>query len=165
MNPARFWELDGEEDNPPLSDPILAHAQHVLGVRLPQEYVRLLRVRNGGPTCYDAGNVYPLKKPTRYAPDARMLSFPEMSGIGPVDREDAARVGAHDILETPAMLVEWGLPAGLVLLSGDGHEWFALDYRYNAQPGVIWIESADLELGRLASSFAEFLRKLRSEPQ
>lgn len=158
-DPAKFWEIGEEEDNPPLTDAMLAHAEAVLAVRLPRDYVNLLRRRNGGPTLYDADYSIALPRAPRSEPDVRSLSFPEMSGIGPVAREPHER--RHDILETPDMIAEWGLPQGLVLLAGDGHAWFALDYRKRTEPAVIWIAADGPDEIRLADNFAAFVRKLR----
>jgi hypothetical protein len=51
---------------------------------------------------------------------------------------------------------EWGLPSPLVLLSGDGHCWIALDYRVcgvRGEPSVTWWDvDADTELPLTADS-------------
>jgi hypothetical protein len=162
VSPNRFWEMEDELDNPPLTDEMLAFAEATLGVRLPEDYVSLLRIRNGGRTNSDDELYIGLKRPTRYEPDSRGLEFPEMNGIGPPDRE--MRVGAYDILMTPDMIAKWELPAGLVLLDGDGHTWFALDYRKEATPRVIWIESTDGEEVEVGRNFSDFLRRLKKGP-
>ena len=45
-----FWAdcVDDEYTGPPLTDEMVRAAERTLGVRLPESYLRLLRVRNGG---------------------------------------------------------------------------------------------------------------------
>ena len=62
-----------------------------------------------------------------------------------------------NILDTPDMTNEWGLPPRQVLLEGDGHTWISLDYREGVAPKIIHI---DAELGGetvIAESFDEFV--------
>ncbi|MFF8835894.1 SMI1/KNR4 family protein [Streptomyces sp. NPDC015130] len=63
------------------------------------------------------------------------------------------------------MVEEWGLPSPLVLLSGDGHCWIALDYRAcgkDEEPSVTWF---DVDHGTelpLAADFQAFVERLTS---
>lgn len=71
---------------------------------------------------------------------------------------------AESILASPALCKEWGLPADLVLLDGDGHTFVALDYRECVnEPPVIFIESDGGRWHVLANTFTEFLERLRPE--
>jgi hypothetical protein len=57
------------------------------------------------------------------------------------------------------------MPERLVLLSGEGHWWIALDYRRGdetAEPSVSWIDNEVGEQIELAPDFASFVRRLRS---
>ena len=75
-------------------------------------------------------------------------------GIGK-DNED---VCLNTIFCTEYMTEEWQLPERLVLLSGDGHEWLAFDYReHSSDPPVILIESESCTWVQLASNFRDFL--------
>ncbi|GAA0928089.1 hypothetical protein GCM10009557_93660 [Virgisporangium ochraceum] len=60
-------------------------------------------------------------------------------------------------------MTEWGLPSPVVLLSGDGHYWIALDYRTcgpAGEPPVVWL---DVEAGQdlpIAPDFHTFVERL-----
>jgi hypothetical protein len=151
----RFWDLTvGVEVQAPLTDEMVAGAEDALDVRLPAAYLELLRVQNGGYTA-EPFSAFPSPVPTSWAPDH--LPFPSLSGIG--DQ------GEGGILDTPRLLEIWGMPERLLLLSGDGHWWIALDYRRldeTAEPSVAWIDNELGEDIEIAHDFASFVRGLRS---
>ncbi|WP_462405215.1 SMI1/KNR4 family protein [Gracilibacillus sp. Marseille-QA3620] len=64
------------------------------------------------------------------------------------------------------LLKEWNLPEELVILNGDGHTWFALDYRNNrVEPAVSYIDTdGDLDFV-LADNFDEFIKDLYIEEE
>ncbi|MBI3945301.1 MAG: SMI1/KNR4 family protein [Armatimonadetes bacterium] len=145
-----FWSTN-YYNNPPLTDEMVRVAEQRLGVRLPAEYVDLLRRQNGG---YTKRFAYPMARPTSWAEDHVPLE--ELFGIN-VDAE----LGGHNILDTGYMTEEWGLPDRQVLLAGDGHWWITLDYRRGSVPTVTWLDVECDEDFPLAPSFAEFLAELR----
>ena len=58
------------------------------------------------------------------------------------------------------------MPDGLVLLTGDGHWWIALDYRESGPqgpPSVAWYDNEVGEDIQLAPNFETFVTGLRSE--
>ena len=65
--------------------------------------------------------------------------------------------------DTPYLIGEWGLPSSLVLLSGDGHFWVALDYRAcgpAGEPSVVYVEAdTDVDV-QLATDFRAFVEGL-----
>ena len=129
-------------------------AERVLGVRLPEDLLRLLRIQNGG-VVSDAWDACPAEA-TFCANDH--VPFDQLFGIGPADQFDVLT-----LLHTPYLLREWGLPTPCVLLSGQGHCWITLDYRtcgpYGA-PSVAWIDNEmDHEL-QLAPDFRAFVEHL-----
>jgi len=153
---------DSMIEGPPLSDELVAAAEAILGLRLPRSYLALMKVCNGG--ALKAGLGCPTRVPTSWAPDH--VSPREINGIpavGEVDIDDPYWCG-DGILMTRYMTREWGLPEHLVLLTGDGHDWIALDYRASGpegEPSVAWI---DVEVGQelqLAPTFAAFVDSLR----
>lgn len=146
-----FWQSNYYK-HPPLTDDLVSVAEKQLGVKLPAEYLALLRVQNGG---YTHGFGFPMTQPTAWAKDHVPLN--DMAGI--VTDPDIRT--AQNILDTGYMTDEWGLPPRQALLSGDGHWWITLDYRSGDSPSVAWI---DVECGediQVAPTFAAFLDGLR----
>jgi hypothetical protein len=146
---------------PPLTDDAVHNAESVLGVTLPDALVELLKVRNGGgvSTEFDA---FPTEEPTSWAEEH--VPFDDVMGIG--ERSDSL-----SLLDTPYLVEEWGLPSPVVLLSGDGHYWVALDYREcdpSGEPAVTWFDTelgTQLPLARDFRSFVEGLRAMDSFQQ
>jgi SMI1-KNR4 cell-wall len=65
------------------------------------------------------------------------------------------------ILDTLHFQEEWNLLKGLVLISGDGHEWIALDYTNSKTcPPIVHVDSEEETITTIASSFNEFLTHL-----
>jgi len=142
----QFWV--SEYQHPPLTDEVLASAETQLGVKLPDEYVRLLRLQNGG---YTPGFAFPMSQPTSWAHDH--IPVDELFGIV----TDASIRTPLNVLDTEYLTKEWGLPPGQVLLSGDGHWWITLDYRQGPVPSVAWIDVDSDEDIQVAPTFASFL--------
>lgn len=149
-----------EAEGPPLTDEMIERAEAVLGRSLPSSYVDLMRRCNGG---YLRHSCVATSRPTSWAHDH--VSVESILGIPAIDDNGRFGTGAG-VLCTPYMISEWGIPADVVLLDGDGHTWTALDYRAASEPdepSVVWL---DVELGdelTIASSFSEFLALLRPE--
>jgi SMI1 / KNR4 family (SUKH-1) len=150
-----FW--DGAVDidvQAPLTEAMVARAQETLGVQLPDAYLALLRIQNGGYTTKPF-QAHPAPEPTSWAPDH--VPFDSMFGIG---------ASGEGVLRSPDLLHEWGMPQGLVLLTGDGHWWVALDYRKpgsTGPPSVVWYDNEVGEDIQLAPDFKSFIEGLRSE--
>ncbi|MFD9635196.1 SMI1/KNR4 family protein [Streptomyces violascens] len=121
-----------------------------LGVLLPASLLSVLRVQNGGGVAA-AWNAFPTRMPTSWSKNH--VPFDELMGIGERKRTTL-------VLDTPYLVEEWGLPSPIVLLSGDGHCWIALDYRAcgrHGEPTVTWFDTdTDTELA-LATDFQSFL--------
>jgi hypothetical protein len=132
-------------------------AGRTLGVELPRLYVDLLRVQNGGYTS-ETCNAFPTQQQTSWGEGH--VPFESVRGIGPADAQQFAR----GILDNDYYVEEWALPDGLVLLTGDGHWWIALDYRRTgpeAEPSVCWFDTDEGDSVELAPSFDDFVRGLR----
>jgi len=138
--------------HPPLTDTVIQQAQSELGYKLPAAYLNILRKQNGGYINY---NGFPA--PDNHAWESVIL-VDHILGIG-------ADVG---ILDTPMLLEIWQMPAELVLFSGDGNYWLAMDYRGCldcAEPAITYFDNQyPNEQGRaefpLTNSFAAFLAGL-----
>lgn len=151
----RFWDMSTDHGvHPALTDEALADCESLLGVRLPAEYVELLRVRNGGAVVRER-SAFLVDRPTSWAPDH--VPFEDCNGIG---------AEFPSITHSPYLNVEWGQPDGLVLLHGGGHYWVALDYRAGrtAEPLVVWFDNEVGEDFKLADTFREFLGGLSEPP-
>jgi hypothetical protein len=76
-------------------------------------------------------------------------------------------IGRHgdepSLLDSGYLVVEWDLPSPLVLLSGDGQCWIALDYRAcgeRGEPSVTWFDvDGNTELPP-AADFQTFVERL-----
>lgn len=131
---ASFWSAHTYGVQPALTEATVADAEQVLGLRLPESLLDLLRVRNGG-CVTDEWAAFPTHQPTSWSEDH--IPFAELMGIG---------IGGHglSLLKTPYLVEEWGLPSPVVLLSGDGHYWIGLDYRAcgeRGEPSVTWFDT------------------------
>jgi SMI1-KNR4 cell-wall len=136
---------------PPLTDDMVLAAEAALGVRLPGEYVGLLRQRNGGSL---RKRCYPTPFPTSWAPDH--IGVRAIFGIGGERGTDKM---------TSYLVSEWGYPdVGLVLCSmpSGGHDAVMLDYsavEEGGEPSVVYVDE-DRVPRRIAGSFDEFVRGL-----
>ena len=151
---SRFWDDTVDlEVFAPLTPADVACAESVLGVRLPVQYVELLKVQNGGYVSHEF-DALPTDVPTSWAEDH--VWFRTLAGIGPADAWPAVTMNA-------GLLDEWKMPTGLVPLSGDGHFWIALDYRGRApddEPSVVWYDNEVDEDLTIAPSFLAFVEGL-----
>lgn len=145
-----IWKKDDEYYKlPPLTDKILEKAEETLRVKLPKSYIHLLQEQNGGYIIYDS---YPSDVPTSWADDHINIEF--LFGIGE----------ENGILESDYFIREWNLPNNIVLLSGSGHSWVALDYRHTKEePPVIYIDVEWDQIFELAPNFNTFLNGLYEE--
>ncbi|WP_197494058.1 SMI1/KNR4 family protein [Lewinella sp. 4G2] len=124
-------------------------AEQELGVDLPELFIDLLKVQNGG---YTKGFAYPMTIETSWSKNH--IPLYELFGIdlyhGPGN--------SSNILYSTYMIEEWGLPEKQVLLSGDGHWWITLDYRKSTIPSVNWIDCECSEDIHVANNFTDFIR-------
>ncbi|MFD9768240.1 SMI1/KNR4 family protein [[Kitasatospora] papulosa] len=115
--------------------------------------LEILQVQNGGVVA-DLWNAFPTDVPPSWSENH--VPFDGMMGIGRCN-------GQLSLLDTAYLVEEWGLPSPVVLLSGDGHCWIALDYRacgVRAEPSVTWFDvDTDTELP-LAADFQTFVERL-----
>ncbi|WP_421381889.1 SMI1/KNR4 family protein [Bacillus salacetis] len=129
-----------------ISETQIKEAEKELQIKLPEEYIQLILEQNGGEILF---NAHPL-------PSSEMehINIEHIMGIG---RDNG-------LLENSYLLQEWGMPDGLILLSGDGHAWTALDYRDTKEnPPVVFIDNEQQKITQVAGSFKEFLAGLYTE--
>ncbi|MEI4614756.1 SMI1/KNR4 family protein [Bacillus cereus] len=144
-----IWADDDYLKLAPINDELIKKAEEVLNVKLPESYITLLKEQNGGALRLD---VHPTSKPNSWADDHVNVSG--LYGISFDENESS-------ILESRYLIREWEMPENIVLLSGDGHTWIALDYRNVAEnPPVIFIDNEFEEIIELAPNFESFLQNL-----
>ncbi|WP_434450841.1 SMI1/KNR4 family protein [Lentzea sp. E54] len=151
-----FWSTGTYGVQPPLSDEAVRSAEEILGVRLPEALLELLRAQNGG-TAVAERSAFPTSRATSWAPDH--VPFDGVMGIGSAE-------GTLSLLDTPYLVEEWRLPSPVVLLTGDGHTWVALDYREcgpDGEPSVVWLDADEEAELALAPDFRTFLDGLVSD--
>ncbi|HDR8175202.1 SMI1 / KNR4 family protein [Bacillus cereus] len=144
-----IWADDDYLKLAPINDELIKKAEEVLNVKLPESYINLLKEQNGGTLRLD---VHPTSKPNSWADDHVNVSG--LYGISFDENESS-------ILESRYLIREWEMPENIILLSGDGHTWIALDYRNVAEnPPVIFIDNEFEEIIELAPNFESFLQNL-----
>ena len=153
INMTEFWDSN-YYNNPPLTDKMIQQAETELGVKLPDSFLDLLKIQNGGHT---KGFAYPMTTKTTWSDNHVPLT--EMFGIVLNKESDSA----HNIMQSDYMTKEWGLPDKQVLLTGDGHWWITLDYRQGDVPTIRWIDCECKEDIHIADYFSEFISGLISE--
>ncbi|MBI1891264.1 MAG: SMI1/KNR4 family protein [Burkholderiales bacterium] len=134
----------------------MKEVEALLGVKLPQSYVDLMRRQNGG--YVEERLISPLAEvpqEMKYYIGDGYVSVGSIAGLNP-------RPGAHgSITQTTYMVDEWDLPKGVVLLDGDGHTWIALDYRQAKEnPPVIFLISDSGRHINIAKDFSDFLDRM-----
>ena len=147
---ATFWSGGLYSVLPALTEEMVRVAEQELDMTLPSELLELLRVQNGGGVAA-AWDAFPTAEATSWS--ETHVPFDTLMGIGPHE----------SILDTPYLVGEWGLPSPLVLLSGDGHCWIALDYRTcgrHGEPSVTWFDTEFETEVPLAADFRSFVEAL-----
>lgn len=145
-------------EGPELTDEMIRAAEQRLGVRLPASLLDRLRIVNGGDLADPAA--FPANVDSPFAEEDHVPVF-SLNGIPAVGEEGRYGTGAG-LLSSAYLIREWQLPENLVLLTGDGHSWIALDYRESGasgEPAVVWVDETPTD-ARLADSFADFLAGL-----
>lgn len=144
-----IWQVDNDYYKlERLTDEMVKKAEELLDIKLPISYINILKQQNGG---YIKFNAYPTKIPNSWAEDH--VNVDHILGIGwGMDK---------GILESEYLIQEWELPNNVVLISGDGHSWIALDYRIKMpEPPVIFIDTEEEMIIELAPNFEAFLNGL-----
>ncbi|GKU82941.1 SMI1/KNR4 family protein [Niallia sp. NCCP-28] len=121
-------------------------AEDYFDVTLPEQYINLLKVQNGGVIIF---NALPIAL-NRYDGDT-YIEIDHLLGIKK----------GKGILETEYYKKEWDIQReNIILISGDGHSWIALDYNESENPAIIFIETDEGEITEIYKSFDEMIRHL-----
>jgi hypothetical protein len=142
-----IWQKDDEYYKlEPLTDDMVKNAEEKLKLKLPQSYINILKEQNGGYIKFDS---YPTEVPTSWSDNH--INVDHILGIGE----------ENGILESEYLIEEWGLPNNIVLISGSGHSWIALDYRNTrVEPPIIYLDVESEQIIELAPDFDSFLNGL-----
>lgn len=159
-----FWEDSDYAREAYLCDPpteeIISSVERELGVRLPDSYLELMNVQNGGiprKTCF------PTSVETSWAADHVAIS-----GIFGVGRNKTYSLCGE--LGSKFMQEEWGYPdIGICICDcpSAGHDMIMLDYRRcgnEGEPEVVHVDQeADFRITFLAKTFEQFILGLVDE--
>lgn len=153
------FEDDDYYTGPRLTPELVERAERSLGVRLPEAYVKLLEIRNGG---VPRRRCVATKFPTSWAPDH--FEIRAILGVGGPRGVDAGEGrGCADLI------AEWGYPdIGVVIcdMPSGGHDAVMLDYSAcgpRGAPAVSYVDEDRLPQP-IAASFDEFLAQLQECP-
>ena len=161
---SRFWE-DSQyaaenyvEVSP--SDDAIAALEIQLGYKLPNSYIDLARVQNGGCPINTSCRT---DTPTSWAEDHIAIT-----GIYAIGKSAHYSLGGP--MNTQFWVSEWGYPPIGVYFAdcpSAGHDMIALDYRACGSDGEPTVVHVDQESGykitKLANTFEEFIRKLEPD--
>jgi hypothetical protein len=152
---ASFLEVSTLYTGPDLTDEMIRVAEERLGYPLPESYVRLLLLRNGG-------------RPRRRC---FRTTFTTSWALDHIQIEAIRGIGGTWGIDTPgplcsaAMIQQWGYPSiGIVIceMPSAGHDAVMLDYSQSGnEPAVAYVDE-DRVPRTLAPSFQQFLDGLES---
>ena len=141
----------------PLTDELLRTVEAQLGHRLPQAYVALARLHNGGSFARDA---YPAPSRTTWAEDH--VGVYSLAAIG-----RTASFSLCGERGSAFWVAEWGYPdIGVYIVDcpSAGHDMIALDYRLPGEPTVVHVDQEwDYRITVLAPDFETFVTGLVDE--
>ena len=160
-----FWEetsnyAKDKYIGPVPTDEMIRSVEEELGYKLPESYIVLMQVQNGG---FSKKTAFPTSTPTSWAEDH--IAIEGFLSIG-WDKTYSlcGRMGSRFMIE------EWGYPdIGIAICDcpSAGHDMVFLDYREcgpQGEPKVVHIDQEDdYYITPLADSFEEFVRKLVDE--
>jgi len=149
-----FLPRSADDPREDASPELVRWSEDRLGVRLPRDYIDVLRTRPG--SRLRLGGILLDRKPPRKLGVDQFYSFDQIHGLH--------RTNWNCLPDTAATAhSEWDVPKLLIPFDGDGHWWLCFDYRAagpDAEPSITYY---DTEIGgefKVAESFAELLRRL-----
>ncbi|NME72109.1 SMI1/KNR4 family protein [Flammeovirga aprica] len=124
---------------PKLTDEIIEGAEQKLGYKLPNEFIELLKVQNGG---------YIRKNLEESVNDKIYGIGPYFPSITDVDWEEYKDWVSFEL-------------EGLIPFDGDGHWYICLDYRNNkSTPEITYVDTECDNQEKVADSFSDYLSQL-----
>lgn len=123
----------------------IATAEQILQIKLPESYINIMFEQNGGVPYHQA---FPCNVPNSWADD----HVPVQGIFG---------IGEEGILQSHYLIQEWDLPENIIIFSGVGHGWLAMDYRQRtSEPPIIWIDTEQNIIIEIANDFSSFIEGL-----
>jgi hypothetical protein len=150
-----FYERPDDVTGAPVDDEAIRQAERELGHRLPDSYVALIEVMNGG---RPKRRFFRTDFATSWSPDG----FQVRSLLGL-----CRKWGIDSPAGSKYLVAEWEYPdVGVVIfdMPSGGHDVVMLDYRDSEhEPAVVYVDE-DRVPRRVADSFAEFVDALEEPP-
>jgi hypothetical protein len=146
-----------KSDNPKVSELMVNEVEQVLGVKLPESYISLMKKWNGGylEEEYQVVLLNDVPENLDYYLGEGFWSLNLIAGIS------SDINNSEGIIYTAQTAHEWGVSEKIIAFEGNGHTWLALDYRENKDnPKVIFVETDNLLFFDLAKSFDDFIQNL-----
>lgn len=144
----------------PPTDEAIRQVEQQLGYKLPESYIALMQVQNGG---FSKKTAFPTAVPTSWAEDHIAIE-----GFLSIGRDKTYSLCGE--LGSRFMIEEWEYPdIGIAICDcpSAGHDMVFLDYREcgpQGEPKVVHIDQElDYEITPLADTFEEFVRGLVDE--
>jgi hypothetical protein len=144
-----------------INDEIIKRAENELNIKLPQSFIDLMKINNGGELNYPYF-VLPTGD-TECIPYGERVKLPSIEPIH-FENDDIS------ILSSEKLLNEVNLPKGFIVLWTDFHYWVVLDYRSNKDnPSVMYIaenfsastfDTTEWEYIKITDTFDEFSKQL-----
>lgn len=129
---------------PKLTDIALANAEESIGYKLPEKYVDLLKIQNGGYIRFTIANT----------PHAQIY------GIGPYF-PNIIDFDWTDYIETVSFELN-----GLIPFDGDGHWYLCFDYRKNkSDPEITYIDTESDTDNMIAENFEKYINLLEIDTE
>jgi len=147
VNIMEIWDVESRQYRlDDLLEEDIQLAEAYFGVKLPDDYIKLLKIQNGGTLIY---NALPIAF-KRWDGD----DYVEIDNLRGIKRDKG-------IMETGYFKQEWGISKrNIILISGNGHSWFALDYNHGEEPKIIYIETDTERITQIYDTFQEFINHL-----
>lgn len=162
LNLDEFWsESDYYTNKEAVTDEMIKNAEKLLGYKLPQAYIELIKTRNGGSPV---NKCFSTNKPTSWAEDH--IAIDGICGIGREYGIDSEDFGSRFMIE------EWGYPnIGIVICEcpSAGHDAVMFDYSKCGKEGEPEVIHLDVEINDkptitfLTKDFEGFILGLENE--
>lgn len=144
------------KDNKPVTQEEIEFAQQVFQVTLPETYVQLLKISNGGALnarWLDVQGVEGLEDEEGY------IYVDSLLGIQPAGLDDPSL--KISIMHTDYLKREWGIEQDhIIFIAGDGHYWIALDYRTSPEPTITYFDTENEKQFHLYNHFDEMINNM-----